>query len=150
MKPWRARIDFVRRDEGLVVGQRVDVDRLAVHIDQRHAGGGGGIRHRLRGRGVDRVHDDRIDARGDEVVDLVQLLGHVVLRVLDLHRQARRIGLRLDAVAQHGQEVVVEQRHRHADVRGNCGGGHQRCHGGGDNKFLHFCNSSVRVSGGTL
>ena len=33
------------------------------------------VRHRLGGRGVDRVDDDRVDARGDEVLDLVELLG---------------------------------------------------------------------------
>ena len=81
---------LVRGDEGLVVGQRVDVDRLAVDVDQRDAGRRGRVRHRLGGRGVDRVDDDRVDARGDEVVDLVELLGDVVLRVLDLQVRRRR------------------------------------------------------------
>jgi hypothetical protein len=33
----RAGLDLVGGDEGLVVGQRVDVDRLAVDVDQRDA-----------------------------------------------------------------------------------------------------------------
>jgi hypothetical protein len=36
------------------------------------------------------------------------------------------VGIGLDAVAQHGQEVVVEQRHRHADVLGHGGGRQER------------------------
>ena len=133
----RAGFHFVRGDEGLVVGQGVDVDRLAVHIDQRDVRGSGGIRHRLRRRGIDRVHDDRVNARGDEVVDLVQLLGDVVLRILDLHLQAGRIGLRLDAVAQHGQEVVVEQRHRHADAVRHGGRAHQRGQARSKKRLFH-------------
>ena len=142
---------LVGGDESLVVRQRVDVDRLAIHIDQRNLGGGGSVRHRLGCRRVNRVHDDRIDARGDEVLDLVELLGHVVLRILNLQIDAVHAFRLLDhAVPQNGQEVVVEQGHGYADVCSKCGAGHERCHGGCENKFLHFFNSSVRVSGGTL
>ena len=107
---------LVRGDEGLVVGQRVDVDRLAVDVDQRHARGCGRIRHGLGGRGVDRVDDDRVHVGGDEIVDLVKLLGDVVLRVLDLHLDpVQGTGILDQSVPEHGQEVVVEPRHRHGD-----------------------------------
>ena len=114
---------LVRSHEGLAVGQGVDVDRLAVDIDQRRAGGLGGLGHRLGGRSVDRVDDDRVHAGGYEVVDLVELARHVVLGVFDLDIDAfHSVGLFLNAVAQHGQEIVIKERHRHANVFGHCGG----------------------------
>ena len=52
-------------------------------------------------RGVDRIDDDRVDAVGDEVLHLAELLGDVVLGVLDLQRHARlRLGVIGHAVAQ--------------------------------------------------
>ncbi len=84
--------------------ERIDVDRLAVDIDDRDAGIVGELGHRRGGRGVDRVDDDRIDLGGDEVLDLRQLLLHVVIGDFDLDRL---VGVRrrlLDALAQHRQE----------------------------------------------
>jgi hypothetical protein len=131
MKPW--------------LEESTSFEATKVHIDQRHPGRGGGIGHRLGGRSIDRVDDDRIDARGDEVVDLVKLLGHIILRVFDLHRQAGRIGLGLDAVAQHGQKVVVELCHRHTDALCQRGGAHQAGKSKGDKRLFHFLSSTVGV-----
>ena len=129
---------LVRGDEGLVVGERVDVDRLAVDVDEGHAAAGGGVRHRLGRRGVDGVDDDRVDARGDEVVDLVELLRDVVLGVLDLYLDAVERARVLDeAVAEHGQEVVVEARHRHPDGLGHGGRRQERQETGSGKGSFH-------------
>ena len=87
--------------------------------------------------GVDRVDDDRVDPGGDEVLDLAELLGDVVLGVLDLQRHAGQgLGVVDHAVAQHGQEVVVELGHRHADLGGEGGAGQHG--GGGERKSKRF------------
>jgi len=139
----RAGDDFLRSDEGLLVRQFVDVDRLAVDIDQRNAGIGGDLRHGDGRVGVDRVDDDRIDAGGDEVLNLALLLGDVVLRVFDLQRHpVQRLGIILHAVAKHGQEVVVEQCHRHADGFRMGGRAQQNGHGGAQNELSHDFSSS--------
>src|SRR5271166_2505373 len=78
-----ARLGLVRGDEGGLRTELVDVDRLAVDVDERHAGVGGGLGDGCGRRGVDWVDDDRVDAVGDEVLNLAQLLGDVVLGVLD-------------------------------------------------------------------
>ena len=135
----RAGLDLVRRHDRLVVGQRVEVDRLAVHVDQRHAGRRRGIGHRLGGGGVDRVHDDRVHAGGHEVVDLVELAGHVVLRIFDLHVDSvHTVGVFLEPVAQDGEEVVVEERHGDADRLGHCDRGEQGGQAKGQGGFLHW------------
>ena len=63
---------------------------------------------------------------GDEILDLALLLGHVVLCVFDLQRHAiQRLGIVLHAIAQNGQEVVIELRHRDADICRKRGTAHQ-------------------------
>ena len=69
--------------------------------------------------GVHRVHDDGVDARGDEVLDLVQLLADVVLRILDLQLDpVEGLGILVHSVPEDRQEVVVEERHADADLLG--------------------------------
>ncbi len=133
----RAGFHLVRGHEGLVVGQRVDVDRLAVDVDERDIRRRRRIGHRLRRRCVDRIHDDRVDTARDEVVDLVELLGDIVLRILDLYAGAVLVGVFLDAVAQNGQKVVVELGHRHADILGQGGRAHERGKTGRQCDSLH-------------
>ena len=132
-------IALVGGHEGLVVRQRVDVDRLAVDVDQRDIGGGGGIRHGLGGRGVDGVDDDRVHARRDEILDLVKLLCNVVLRVLHLDLDAvHALGLLDHAVTKDGQEIVIEQRHRHADLFGEGRRRHEHRDCGAQQILFHF------------
>ena len=107
-----ARLGLVRGHEGGLRTEFVDVDRLAVDVDERHAGVGGGLGDGGGRRGVDGVDDDRVDAVGDEVLDLVHLLRDVVLGVLDLQLHTRkRLRIIGHTVAEHGQKIVVELAH---------------------------------------
>ena len=134
-----ARLGLVRGDEGGFGAELVDVDRLAVDIDERHAGVGGGLGDRRGGRRVDRIDDDGVDAVGDEVLNLAQLFGDVVLGVLDLKRDARkRLGVVRHAVAKNGQEVVVKLVHRHANFGGGGEGGARQHAGCGKRKKYAF------------
>ena len=141
-----ARLGLVRGDEGGLGAELVDVGRLAVDVDERHPGVGGGLGDGAGGRGVDRIDDDRVDAVGDEVLNLAQLFGDVVLGVLDLKRDARkRLGVVRHSVAQNGQEVVVELVHRHADLGGE-GGARQHAGGGKRKKYAFHGPVSSRWS----
>jgi hypothetical protein len=114
----RARLLLVGRDHRDAGRQLVEVDRLAVHVDERDLRGRhhlGDLRRRV---GVDRVHDDRVDLLRDHVLHLTQLLADVVAAVLDLHRRAVLLRRVADTVAQDRQERVVERCHRHADLLG--------------------------------
>ena len=134
----RTGLDFVRGDEGCLGAELVDVARLAVDVDERHIGVGGGLGDRRGGGRVDRIDDDRGDAVGDEVLNLAQLLGDIVLGVLDLKRHARkRLGVIGHSVAQNGEEVVVEFVHRHPDLGGGEGGARQH-RGGGERQEYAF------------
>jgi hypothetical protein len=103
----------------------VEVDRLAVDVDQRDLGVLGELAHRSRGVGVDGIDDDRLHAGCDEILDLVELAADIVLRIFDLQLDALLgLGVVLHGVAQDGQEIVVEQGHRYADILRMCGGAH--------------------------
>ncbi len=91
--------------------------RAEVDVDQRDARLGGGVGDRLgRGR-IGGVDDDRIDAAGDEVLHLAQLLADVALGILDLQVDlADLAGPGLHGVRDLDQELVGGARHRDADV----------------------------------
>ncbi|MGC4001569.1 MAG: hypothetical protein QM767_30560 [Anaeromyxobacter sp.] len=118
---------------GHVVGRdvvgHVAAARGAVHGDDRDLGGVGGLDGRdHRGR-VGRIDQDDLHLPLDQVLDVRDLLVHLVLRVEDGHVHARLLRLRLGAVAERDEERVVERRHREAHgVLGSCGTGqrHER------------------------
>ncbi|ENN84208.1 hypothetical protein RHSP_77195 [Rhizobium freirei PRF 81] len=135
----RAGFLLVGCDEGLLVRKAVDVGRLAVDVDERDLGVGSQLGDGSRCVGIDRVDDDGIDLTGDEVLDLALLLGNVVLSVFDLQRHAAHaLCIVLHAVAQNGQEVVVEQRHGYADRLSMSSGRQQKRHCRAKNEFLHI------------
>ena len=74
----------------------VDIDWLPIDINQWNLGLGSCIRHGLSCRGIDSVYNDRVNARSDEILNLRELVGNVVLCVfkLQLHTRqfARMIG----------------------------------------------------------
>ena len=81
----------------------------------------------VSGGGLDQVQDDGIHTLGDEVVDLVVLLSHVVLAVDDGDIILDVVGLEALEVVEHlvaveGHEVVVELVDRDTDLVGaGCG-----------------------------
>ena len=77
------------------------------------SGGGAHFERALALAGGSLEHGDVETAglHGGEVPDVVKLLGHVVLCALDLHRDVHVLGLGVDAIAQEGQDVVVEKHH---------------------------------------
>jgi hypothetical protein len=95
--------------------------------------------------GVDRRHDDRVDARRDEVAHLIELALRVVLRILDLQLDVRhRLRAIRHAVAQDRQEHGVGPGHRDADVLGGGGrhAGEQRDGGGQEDRRFHDSSRS--------
>ena len=133
------RLDFVRGDESGLRAQSVDVGRLAVDVDERNASVGGELGHG-RGRGsVDGVDNDCVDMVRDEVLDLAELLGDVVLGVLDVQSHPwQGFGIVYHAVAQNGEEVVVELVHRYADIGGEGRIRERRCGGEPNQNAFHF------------
>ncbi len=114
-----AREQGVGADVGHVGDRRVAVDE-----HDRDVRGLGGVRHRLRGAGVDRHDDDRRDALRDEVLDLRQLGRGVVLGVGDRGGGALGGRLLLDGVLDPAQErVAVRERDAERDGAGRAGRG---------------------------
>ena len=88
-------------------------ERLTVDEDAGDAGVNDLVDGGVRGGGLDEVQDDGVHALGDEVVDLVVLLGHVVLAVDDGHVILDVVGLEALEVVEHlvaveGHEVVIK------------------------------------------
>ena len=109
---------LVRGDEGLVVGQRVDVDRLAVDVDQRDAGR---PRRRPTSPGWREVSTGLTMIASTPEATKFLIWSSCLATSFCASSTCRfdavqGLGVLDHAVAQHGQEVVVEQRHRHADL----------------------------------
>ncbi|SXZ88427.1 Uncharacterised protein [Klebsiella pneumoniae] len=117
----------VRSHIGHLVGQlRL---RTAVHKHQRDPGFGGLIHDRFHRVGIHRVDDNGVHPLADKVLYLLQLLGDIPFRVLDLRFNAIFFHLFLHRGTQDRQEVIVKQRHRDANGDIFCHN-HRRQHAG--------------------
>ena len=94
-----------------VVGSDLAVDLNAVdgavHGDDAHALGDGGLHSAGDGVGVHGVDDQHGDVLGDQVLDVGDLLGHVVTGVGDGQLDAQLVGGSLGAIHQSDEEGVV-------------------------------------------
>ena len=122
----RPGVELVGGDEDHLLRQR-GFDRRAVHVDERDARAGDEFRHLGRRGLVDGMDNDRIDALGDEVLDLAELAPDVERRILEAQFDSVVAGVEVGhRLAQHGEKGVVEVRHRNPDLRGRCGRGDER------------------------
>ena len=141
-----AGVNFVRANERNL-GRQSLVGWHTVDIHQRHACGCCQSCH-LRGcRCVNRVHHNRVHFGSDEVLNLAQLLAHVVVGVFNLKINLLVFCIGNHAVAQNGKEVVVKFCHRYADLLSHCSagkhGGRSQC----DNNAFHHGSSPPVVPG---
>ena len=72
----------------------------------------GGLYRRPHGLRINRVYQDGVELLGDEVLDVVLLLGGVVLGVGDLQRRAGVVRRLLGTVPQADEERVAERGNR--------------------------------------